>query len=360
METNIHTQIKNHAWALVLLLLVFSNVAKAKTVTWTGAVSNIWSNSANWSSPAWAGVPSASDDILIPNSANQPLMDMDVIVSSIVIDGKGKDAILKLDGIHSLTVTGNITITNNQTDKILTYSSMLTISNGGNLSGAGEIDLTGNGKLFISGDLRISNIVAGKTTGSKVVFNGTSQTIDNGKEYHFNDLDIQQGYTTLIHTNLRIDGNLIGGGTLGGENNKIQLAGDMMLVDYKPGTSTFELASGEFGVPAVQQLNANSFYILENYDQKTVLTGRVKIIHQVDFEKGNIYLGYHNIYISERATLTRGADAQLSQVQQGSKGYLIANGKGSVKLTDHFLSLKATGRELDRNIAAEIGLASGE
>jgi hypothetical protein len=130
-----------------------------------------------------------------------------------------------------------------------------------------------------------------------------------------------------------------------------------MLVDFKPGTSTFELASSELGSPSIQQLNANTFYILENYDQKTVLTGRVKIIHQVDFEKGNICLGYHNIFISEKASLTRGTDPQLSHLQPGSKGYFIADGIGSVKLADHFLFSKTISPELNRNIATEIGFA---
>ncbi len=345
---------------MALIFAFFSTYAKAKTVTWVGANSSLWSDPLNWTSTAGSGLPGTNDNVLINNATHQPVMDMDVSVASLTIDGKGKISILKLDGSHSLVITGDMKVVNSGTDKVITSSSVITITNGGNLSGAGEMDLSGNGKLYISGDLRISDLIAGKSTGSKVICNGKSQKIDNGREYHFFDLDIQQGYTCLVHTNLMIDGNLIGGGILFGGNNRIQLAGDMMLATYKPGKSTFELGSMEIGESAVQQLNANTFYILENYNQKTILTGRIKITHQVDFEKGNICLGSHDVHISHNTKITRGELCNVSISQTGSKGYFIINDTGSLKMTDSILSPKSMNQGITCNMGCEIGIADSK
>ncbi|UAY51313.1 T9SS type A sorting domain-containing protein [Ferruginibacter albus] len=76
--------------------------------TWTGAVSSVWDNAANWT----CGVPTDGNDFKIPNTAvNMPVLNKDVVVGNLTIEN---NVVLDL-GDHKLTVNG--TLSNNNTDE---------------------------------------------------------------------------------------------------------------------------------------------------------------------------------------------------------------------------------------------------
>ncbi len=56
-------------YLIVCLSLASSNSLMAQTKTWTGASDTNWANASNWNP---VGVPTATDDVTIPNTANNP------------------------------------------------------------------------------------------------------------------------------------------------------------------------------------------------------------------------------------------------------------------------------------------------
>lgn len=73
--------------------------------TWTGTVDTNWNTPGNWSN----GVPSIGLSVQIPNTSNQPEIDMSTSaeVTDMTIDS---NALLTLGGTSNLTVQGNLTI----------------------------------------------------------------------------------------------------------------------------------------------------------------------------------------------------------------------------------------------------------
>jgi autotransporter-associated beta strand protein len=141
------------------------------TATWTGAVSNLWSNGGNWS--GLGGVaPSAGNDLVFPGSASNLSTSNDIAAgtsfNSITISGSG----YTLAG-NSITLAGNVSDTSSsgsntislamsmaatRTVNVSNAAETLTIS--GALSGAGGVTASGSGKLILSG----ANTFSGATT----------------------------------------------------------------------------------------------------------------------------------------------------------------------------------------------------
>lgn len=60
------------------------------TVTWTGSTNTVWSTAGNWSAGAGGTAPPASDDdVIIPNVTNDPVLDADDTINSLVISSGG-------------------------------------------------------------------------------------------------------------------------------------------------------------------------------------------------------------------------------------------------------------------------------
>tara|TARA_Y100000593_G_scaffold90881_1_gene178311 strand:+ start:2266 stop:3708 length:1443 start_codon:yes stop_codon:yes gene_type:complete len=60
------------------------------TVTWTGNTNTVWSTAGNWSAGAGGTAPPASDDdVIIPNVTNDPVLDADDTINSLVISSGG-------------------------------------------------------------------------------------------------------------------------------------------------------------------------------------------------------------------------------------------------------------------------------
>jgi regulation of enolase protein 1 (concanavalin A-like superfamily) len=123
-------------WAVLLLFPGFSAAQ-----TWTGAVSSDWALPGNWNG---GNVPTASDDVTIPNVANDPIImnNTTALARSVVIQN---GAILTIDGTSSLTINGSFQV----------YGFLNSIYNEGTLQNNGQIII---GTLANTGNYGIWNL----------------------------------------------------------------------------------------------------------------------------------------------------------------------------------------------------------
>jgi chitodextrinase len=129
---------------LCLLFALTFGTVKANTIyTWTGATSTDWADSTNWSPMSATGGPyGCSVDIIIPVTANSP-----VIVSSVIA------ANVHINDYAQLTLNGNISLCANWAGGTTGYATVI---------GAGVVSFESNTMQFISGitqmnELRLDN-----------------------------------------------------------------------------------------------------------------------------------------------------------------------------------------------------------
>jgi hypothetical protein len=314
---------------LTILVLIggstlITNFIQATSFVWVGGsgpAPSSWSNTDNWQP---SGVPSVSDDVTIPASANNPELDATAKINSLTLTGT--ETYLTLDGTHSLTVVTTLTI-GSSSAHVRTGSSILIV--GGTVSGTGELDLSGNGTLKIAGDLSISSLTAGSGGTSLVSFNGTSQKITNG--YEFNNLQIGSsqatGTTVTMNADQKVDITLSGCGTLNCSAYKLTLIGDMTLKYFNAGTGTVQLyGSSNY---QSQDINGYSFYNLSINNNLTYLAGNVTVSHALDFQSGDISLRSYNFTVASGATVTWNNDI----TPDATAGYFITGSTGYVTMT---------------------------
>jgi hypothetical protein len=101
-------------------------------MTWTGTSSSDWNTSENWD----YGVPEAENDVIIPDVANDPVVDEDPATPATCGNlSLESDASLTINAGKALTVTGNLTVAGAKGPATLTVSS----------------DATGTGSLIVEG-----------------------------------------------------------------------------------------------------------------------------------------------------------------------------------------------------------------
>ncbi len=249
--------------ALFVFLMGEVGSVSGATKTWDGSSSNDWNTAANWTP---SGVPTSSDDVIIPDNFNVTVNTAAVCASFTINEGNNDNQITISDG-QSLTVSGGVTINkgkgygdnkyisvgsgtltagsitmantgNNNRDS---YISVLTgtINVSGNITmngtaarnqivflGAGTLNVGGTGT--ISGGT-ISSVAGGYTalTNGTVNYNGSTQTVGAYAYYHLtlsgtNAKTLQTG-TTSIGGNLTLSGTAstktVVGTTIGGNLN---------------------------------------------------------------------------------------------------------------------------------------------
>ena len=116
--------------------------------TWTGAVSNDWSNSANWSP---AVVPGAGDTIVIPAGGSVPnepsILDNDTATVSgdiedngvITLASTGDRTDLVINGGVTLSGSGSLTLTDSSANQIYSNQGGSILTNEATIQGAGQI-----------------------------------------------------------------------------------------------------------------------------------------------------------------------------------------------------------------------------
>jgi len=148
--------------------------------TWTGAAGTSWSDGGNWTS----GVPVATTDVVIPATANHPVLDVSSTCNSLTIDGNTTVTVN-----HALTITGvlnvhtpyTLILAGNNTTEV---GGLLTIGLSGSVNVSGSSVLTlDNALIFSDGASLVNNSKVITKANCVITFNGgtnPSTLINNG------------------------------------------------------------------------------------------------------------------------------------------------------------------------------------
>lgn len=177
-------------WLLVILLSGYFSIAAMAQTTWTGTNGTSWTDPGNWS----AGVPDATDDVTIPNTANKPTIG--ALTAAVAKSVKITVALaqLTISSTASLSINGSTgfalenfgTLDNSGTIRIGNTSSVadrgIVHRNGGTLNnktgGLIQIDRTSAVEAFFT-----SGVVNNEATieiGSNAAVTGTGVSIVAG------------------------------------------------------------------------------------------------------------------------------------------------------------------------------------
>ncbi|MEO8199826.1 MAG: hypothetical protein ABI679_04820, partial [Gemmatimonadota bacterium] len=146
----------------------FTATASAGPIpTWTGAVSTDWNTAGNWST---GSVPTGTDDVTVPNVANQPLVGATSQVHDLSIS---TGAVLTIGAGLQLTVNGNLALSGTVTcpNCNLSVVGSATTQTGSTLAPS---VFSIAGALSVSGTYAVSN---------NTLFTGTNQQIPAGLTY---------------------------------------------------------------------------------------------------------------------------------------------------------------------------------
>jgi hypothetical protein len=172
--------------------------------TWTGAVDNQWSNAANWSP---AGVPAATDSVVIPISPNNPALGAIATVANIYINAgatltltSGAAALndngtldatggilgtgsVVVNGLVPRNIKGTITATTltmfgayTQTGTLVVIGSVVINSGGSLIMNGNTTTVSGNFSVAATGTLTMINAADVLSVTGAVSFGGASET----------------------------------------------------------------------------------------------------------------------------------------------------------------------------------------
>ncbi|QHV99571.1 putative Ig domain-containing protein [Spirosoma endbachense] len=115
---------------LLLPMLVWIAGSAFAQTTWTGGIDNAWQKSGNWS----AGVPDATDDVIIPDVANDPVIagGIGALAQSVLIQA---NALLTINATGSLAINGSAAYTTPFTFNFTAgLNNLGTVNNSGNIT----------------------------------------------------------------------------------------------------------------------------------------------------------------------------------------------------------------------------------
>jgi len=225
---------------LVFLTVGVVNV-NAALKTWDGSSSLNWNTAANWTP---SGVPTSSDDVVIPNNFNVTV-NTAAVCANFTINGGNKNNLITISTGQSLTVSGEVTIgagngssldkaivvgngtltagsvtmANNGNNDLDSYISVLTgtVNVLGNITmngsadrnqivflGAGTLNIGGTGTIT-GGTISNDRWSAVALTRGTVNYNGSTQTVGNYNYYH---LTVSGSNTKTLQNGASIGGNL--------------------------------------------------------------------------------------------------------------------------------------------------------
>lgn len=182
----------------------------ATTVTWTGTTSTNWATGSNWDV---GYVPNTTDNVVIPDVTNDPILDTNRTVNNLTINSGG---LLSING-NNLTLTG-------------------TVSNDGTLKLQGGETLTGftndtdSGTVLYVGTSTYASLAAGNTY-YNVTFNGSggSWTMNAGATIN-NVITITAGTLSLGSQTLTLAGttgtSLVNNGTFTASTGTVAYTGN--------------------------------------------------------------------------------------------------------------------------------------
>lgn len=237
--------------------------------SWTGAVSTDFHDQDNWSGSI---LPTASDDIIIPDVTNQPVVTQAASVNSAFVHS-GADITISSESLSVADATN--------------MNGTLIIESGGVFDANGDFDATGGNVTFNGGGtLQVSNstITSFGTLSNDsgtIEFDGATQTIPAGT-YH--SVKISQSGTKSLSGDITVNGDIIlSDGELDvNGNNDIELIGDMTktsgtLVNSSSsnGYLILEATSSENASQAICGFSAPSISIKKTNSANVDITGDI-------------------------------------------------------------------------------------
>lgn len=316
--------IKLSKFIIIGLLLLTVGVANVNAAlkTWDrGAKNDNWASAKNWYPN---GVPTSSDDVVIPNNSNVTV-NTEAVCASFTINGGKKTNAITISGTNSLTVTnaitiyagsqsadnkyisvgagtlsaGSVTMANTGNDNRDSYISVSTgtINVSGNITMNGSADrnqivFLGAGTLNIGGTGTItggtiSSAVGGYTalTNGTVNYNGSTQTVGNYNYYH---LTLSGSNTKTLQNGASIGGNLnIGDGTsFTTEAYNLTVTGTTTIGGGSSGNLTIGAYNGTKIFTGLVTINAGGTW---NNSASSPVTFRGGITNNGTFTAGNTY-----------------------------------------------------------------------
>ncbi len=264
---------------------------------WTGGTSSDWGTASNWTS----GVPTASDDAVIPDVSRDPI-------------------------VTGTQVARNVTI---QSGGLVTVATGATLDLAGSVTNTGILTLSGTAQLDVGGDFVNSGVLNANT--STITFNGpTNQTITTGgtaSGKRFNDVTIDKsGGSAILAGNMDVNGDLtITTGTLdvGAANYSITVAGDWSnsaTFQANSGTVTLDGTSAQ----SIDNGSAGSFYNLTVASSNTVsLTG-----NDLDVDN-NLTVNFGSTFGANGQDISVGGNWLNSGTFTAASGLVTFDGTGS-------------------------------
>ncbi len=221
--------------------------------TWTGAVSSNWHTAGNWSNNA---VPTATDNVVIPNVTTDPLISTaDAVCANMTIQSGG---LVQLGNSKDISIAGNLEI-------------------------YGTLSVYGADTVTVSGDY-VNGGTLNAGTGT-FVFNGVTQSLNSGgttTTRQFNDIVItNNAAVTLASNNLQVNGNLtIDSGSsfdVSSSNRTVYIGGawtNSGSFNYRSGTVYFNGGSAQ----TISGSGSNDFYNIQfSGDGAKTLSGTLDI-----------------------------------------------------------------------------------
>ena len=364
---------------LVALMIAGLPVKPAYAVacTWTGDTSTDWATASNWS--GCEGVaPQATDTVVIPDVANDPVLGGDVTIAGLTIQS---DGVLSV-GANTLTLTGGIsnsgTLSGDTGTVVLAFSAYRTLSGSGLydlnhliVSASGEtVNLSSNVTLHVGGNFS-------KTAGSfncNSTANATSNTctldFDGGGSSAFSwttssslpwNITVQSGTTvTLGATNstFTLRGDLGGDGTLTASGGTItfetvttaNLAGTKTLnnVVVNSPTQLLLATNANFGYKGTFTLNG-TFDAVTNSPTTLTLAGT----SAQTLPSGVTAL--NNLTINNASGVTLGADVTVNGVLTFTDGKITTGANSLILGSSATISGAGTGKYVYGNLQKPFG-----
>lgn len=243
------------------------------SVTWVGGTSSDWHTGANWSGGV---IPTAMDNVTIPNVATDPLISTsDAVCAALTIEGGG---LLQIGGTRDLTVSGDLQI-------------------------SGTITVFGTDTIFVTGNYTNAGTL-NPSTGT-FVFNGSIQSLNSGgtgTTRRFNNVLITDNTVVTLANAIYInqDITITNGATLdvSTANRQIYVGGvwtNSATFAYRAGTVEFMGSSAQ----SVSGSGTNDFYNLEFSGAGTkTLSGTIDINGSVLVNSGTtVNAGTSNLSI---------------------------------------------------------------
>ncbi|MFT3680248.1 MAG: T9SS type A sorting domain-containing protein [Ferruginibacter sp.] len=144
----------------IVAFLALVNVSFGQK-TWNGASGGNWGTGSNWNP---TGVPTSSDDVIIPNDDDVVVNVAAAACKTLTINGGNRDNTITISGTNTLTVSGAVTInapTSNNRDKIIAVGggtltcTSITMSATGAASRTAQVTLAG-GTVNVTGNISMS------------------------------------------------------------------------------------------------------------------------------------------------------------------------------------------------------------